>query len=123
MKYGNARYPMQYNQNHFTYVSDENGVGNRWAGFFSTQSEGLDTLYYIGEEILRNPSPKEMDSTLQAWQKSEPDSVSYFQIYKDSTYTFPITNYQSSLLESSVSGNNDQVSEVRREGDLLFFIN
>jgi hypothetical protein len=37
---------MQYNQNHFTYVSDENGVGNRWAGFFSTQREGLDTLYY-----------------------------------------------------------------------------
>jgi hypothetical protein len=61
-----------------------------------------------------------MDSTLQAWQKSEPDSVSYFQIYKDSTYTFPITNYQSSLRESRVSGNNDQVSEVRREGDLLF---
>jgi Tol biopolymer transport system component len=31
---GNARYPMQYNTNHFTYVSDENGIGNRWAGFF-----------------------------------------------------------------------------------------
>ena len=120
VKYGNAHYPMQYNQNHFTYVSDENGVGNRWAGFFATQREGLDTLYYIGEEILRNPAPKEMDSTLQAWQKSEPDSVSYFQVYKDSTYTFPITNYQSSLRESRVSGNNDQVSEVRREGDLLF---
>ena len=71
VKYGNARYPMQYNQNHFTYVSDENGIGNRWAGFFSTQREGLDTLYYIGEEVLRNPEPKEMDSTLQAWQKSE----------------------------------------------------
>lgn len=120
VKYGNARYPMQYNQNHFTYVNDENGVANRWAGFFSTQRAGLDTLYYIGDEVLRNPDPKEMDSTLQAWQKSEPDSVSYFSVYKDSTYTFPITNYQSSLQETRVAGNNDQVSEVRQEGDLKF---
>lgn len=120
VKYGNARYPVQYNTNHFTYVNDENGIANRWAGFFSTQREGLDTLYYIGDEILRNPADKEIDSTLNAWQKSEPDSISYFQVYKDSTYTFPITNYQSSLLETRIAGNNGQVSEVRREGDYKF---
>jgi hypothetical protein len=120
VKMGNARFPMQYNTNHFTFVSDENGIGNRWAGFFSTQRNGLDTLYYIGEEVLRNPAPKEFDSTLTAWQKQEPDSVSYFQVYKDSTYTFPITNYQSSLLETRIAGNNGQVSEVRREGDFKF---
>ncbi len=120
LKFGNAKYPMQYNTNHFTYVSDETGIGNRWAGFFGTQRNGLDTLYYIGDEVLRNPVPKEFDSTLLAWQKQEPDSVSYFQVYKDSTYTFPITNYQSSLLETRIAGNNGQVSEVRREGDFKF---
>lgn len=120
VKYGNARYPMQYNQNHYTYVSDENGIANRWAGFFSTKRDGIDTLYYIGEDVLHNAGGKEIDSTLKAWQKSEPDSISYFAVFKDSTYTFPITNYQSSLLESKVSGNNDQVSEVRREGDYKF---
>lgn len=120
LKMGNARFPMQYNTNHFTFVSDENGIGNRWAGFFSTQRNGLDTLYYIGDELLRNPSPKEFDSTLVAWQKQEPDSVSYFQVFKDSTYTFPITNYQSTLLETRIAGNNGLVSEVRREGDFKF---
>ena len=120
MKYGDARYPMQYNQNHFTFVSDENGINNRWAGFFTTQTGGLDTLYYIGEDVLRNPDAKEMDSTLRAWQRAEPDSISYFKVYQDSTYTFPITNYQSSLLETKVAGNNDQVSEVRQEGDYKF---
>ena len=120
IKIGNARYPMQYNTNHFTYVSDATGIGNRWAGFFSTQRNGLDTLYYIGDELLHNPSPKEFDSTLRAWQKQEPDSVSYYQVYKDSTYTFPITNYQSSLLETRIAGNNGQVSEVRKEGDYKF---
>ncbi|RXK83972.1 hypothetical protein ESB13_15450 [Filimonas effusa] len=120
MKFGDARFPMQYNTNHFTFVSDENGIKNRWAGFFSTARDGLDTLYQIGDEILRNPSNKEIDSTLNAWQKSEPDSISYFQVFKDSTYTFPITNYQSNLLETRIAGNNGQVSEVRREGDLKF---
>ncbi len=120
LKYGNARYPMQYNVNHFTYVADENGVGNRWAGFFSTQREGLDTLFYIGDEILRNPSDKELDSTMVAWQKNEPDSISMFQVTKDSTYTFPITNYQSSLLETRIAGDRGQVSEVTRQGDTKF---
>ncbi len=120
LQHGNARYPMQYNQNHFTFVSDENGIANRWAGFFSTQAAGLDTLYYIGDDILHNPTDKDLDSTLKIWKKHEPDSVSYFAVHKDSTYTFPITNYQSSLLETRIAGNNGQVSEVRREGDLKF---
>lgn len=120
MKFGNARYPMQYNANHFTFVCDENGIQNRWAGFFSTQREGLDTLYYVGDEVLRNPTDKDLDSTLIAWQKQEPDSISYFAMFKDSTYTFPITNYQSSLLETRVAGDKGQVSEVRKEADVKF---
>jgi hypothetical protein len=120
LQMGNASYPMQYNTNHFTFVSDENGIENRWAGFFSTQRNGLDTLYYIGDEVLHNAEPKELDSTLTAWRKQEPDSISYFQVFKDSTYTFPITNYQSSLLETRIAGNNGQVSETRREGDYKF---
>lgn len=120
LKYGNARFPSQYNVNHFTFVADENGIGNRWAGFFSTAREGLDTLYYVGDEILRNPAGKELDSTLTAWQRNEPDSISYFQVTKDSTYTFPITNYQSSLLETRVAGDRGQVSEVVRQGNYKF---
>ena len=120
LKYGNTSYPMGYNTNHFTFVSDENGVGNRWAGFFATQRNGLDTLYHIGDDMLRNASPKEIDSTLNAWQREKPDSIRFFQVYKDSTYTFPITNYQSSLLETRIAGDKGQVSEVRREGDYKF---
>ncbi|MDQ6815037.1 MAG: hypothetical protein M3040_14980 [Bacteroidota bacterium] len=120
LKFGNARFPMQYNVNHFTYVSDESGVANRWAGFFTTEREGLDTLFYIGDEVLRNPSDKELDSTMVAWRKNEPDSISMFQVTKDSTYTFPLTNYQSSLLETRIAGDRGQVSEVTRQGDMKF---
>ena len=119
-KFGNARLPMQYNTAHFTYVSDETGIGNRWAGFFTTQRAGVDTVYKIGDELLHNPDPKDLDSTLKVHNLSEPDSVFSFAITNDSAYVFPLTNYQSSLKETKIAGDNGQVSEVRQEGDLLF---
>jgi hypothetical protein len=120
MTYGNGRFPLQYNSNHFTFVSEENGISNRYAGFFTTKRAGLDTLVKVGDEMLRNPTPADLDSTLKAWGKSEPDSVGYMSITNDSAYVFPITNYQSGLLETRGAGDNNLVSEVRREGDLKF---
>jgi hypothetical protein len=120
MKYGNARYPAQYNNTHFTFISDENGVANRFAGYFTTARAGLDTIYVIGENFLRNPDPQDLDSTLRNAGKSEPDSVFSFAITNDSAYVFPITNYQSGLLETKIAGDNGQVSEVRQEGNLKF---
>jgi hypothetical protein len=117
LKYGNARFPMQYNQNHFTFVSDENGIGNRYAGFFTSTKAGLDTLVLIGDDILRNPSPKEVDSTLRVYKKTDVDSVAVVSVSEDSAYSFPITNYQSSLVETRIAGDNNQVSEVTRQSD------
>ncbi len=117
LKYGNARYPMQYNQNHFTFVSDENGIGNRYAGFFTTTKAGLDTLVLIGDDILRNPTAAEVDSTLQVNNLTDVDSIAVVSVSEDSAYTFPLTNYQSSLAETRIAGDNNQVSEVTRQSD------
>lgn len=120
LKYGNARYPSQYNTSHFTFVADENGISNRFAGFFTTERAGVDTIYQIGDEILRNPPYKEIDSLLKFYQKTEPDSIFTFAITNDSAYVFPLTNYQSGLVETKSSDDRDQVSEVRHEGELKF---
>jgi hypothetical protein len=117
LKYGNARYPTQYNMNHFTFVSDENGIGNRYAGFFTTKKAGLDTLVLIADEILRNPSAKDVDSTLRVYNKTDVDSIAVVSVSEDSAYSFPLTNYQSSLAESRIAGDNNQVSEVTRQSD------
>lgn len=117
LKYGNARYPMPYNSNHFTFISDENGVANRYAGFFTTKAEGLDTLVLIGDEILRNPSQKDVDSTLQVFHKTDVDSIAVVAVSQDSAYTFPLTNYESSVAETRVAGDNNQVSEVTRQSN------
>ena len=119
-RFGNARYPSQYNTTHFTFVSDENGINNRYAGFFKSERAGLDTLIFIGDEVLRNPPRKELDSTLKEWSKVEADSVGFVSITNDSSYVFPLTNYQASLLETRTAGDNTLVSEVIRQGDYKF---
>ena len=120
MKFGDARYPTQYNTSHFTFISDENGIGNRYAGFFHTAKAGVDSVYRIGDMFLRNPEPSELDSVLKAYDQSQPDSVFVVSITNDSAYVFPITNYQSSVKETKIAGDAGQVSEVRQEGDLKF---
>ncbi len=79
MRYGNARFPTQYNNFHFTFVSDESGIANRYAGFFTTQRRGIDTVYKIGDAILHNPDYQELDSTLKAYNVSQPDTTYTFQ--------------------------------------------
>ncbi len=120
VQFGNARFPSQYNTSHFTFVSDENGINNRYAGFFSTERAGLDTLVFIGDEVLRNPQEKDVDSLLKEWNKNDVDSIGFFSTTTDSAYVFPLTNYQSGLLETRTAGDNTLVSEVTRQGDYKF---
>lgn len=120
VKFGDARYPSQYNNYHFTFVSDENGINNRYAGFFKSERAGLDTLVFIGDEVLRNPALNEVDSVLKEWDKNDIDSVGYVSITNDSAYVFPLTNYQSGLLETRTAGDNSLVSEVTRQGNYKF---
>lgn len=117
LKFGNARQPTQYNDNHFTFVGDQNGVANRYAGFFTTSAGGLDTLVLIGDDILRNPEPGEVADVLKAYGKQDVDSIAVVSFTKDSAYVFPLTNYASNLRESREAGDNNQVSEVTRQSD------
>jgi len=117
LKFGDARYPTQYSNNHFTFVCDLNGVANRYAGFFTTKHEGVDTLVIIGEDILRNPKISDIDSLLKEYHKKDVDSIAVVSVTSDSAYTFPLTNYETGLLETREAGDDHQVSEVTREGD------
>lgn len=117
LEWGDARFPTQYNDNHFTFVTDANGIMNRYAGFFSTKRDGLDTLVLVGNLVLRNPDPQQIDSVLVAVGKDDVDSIAVVSISKDSAYSFPLTNYSSGIVETAESGDTHQVSEVTRSGD------
>ncbi|HYM93309.1 MAG TPA: hypothetical protein VET23_04165, partial [Chitinophagaceae bacterium] len=57
-------------------------------------------------------------SLLKEWNKNDIDSVGFVSITNDSAYVFPLTNYQSSMLETRTAGDNSQVSEVVKLGDV-----
>ncbi|MBC9931318.1 hypothetical protein [Chitinophaga qingshengii] len=118
MKYGDARLPMQYNTTHFTFVSDANGIRNRYAGFFKSTNAGVDSLFFVGSEVLHNPDKEELDSTLAAYGTTAPDSVQAVAITMDSTYTFPISNYPYGIQESRITGEQGEVSEVVGYADI-----
>ena len=117
LPYGNARLPVQYNTTHFTFVSDANGINNRYAGFFKSERAGVDSLYFVGAEILHNPDKEELDSALADYGSTAPDSVQAIAITNDSTYVFPVTNYQYGIKESRIAGDQGMVSEVVQVGD------
>ena len=54
------------------------------------------------------PSLEEVDSLLKEWNKNDIDSVGFVSVTKDSSYVFPLTNYQSSLLETRTAGDNSR---------------
>lgn len=117
LKFGDARYPSTYSDAYFTFLSDMSGIQNRYAGFFTTRTTGVDTLVLIGDEILRNPDIPEIDSTLKVYHKQDVDSIAVVAISKDSAYVFPLSNYASSILETKEAGEDHQVSEVTRQSD------
>jgi hypothetical protein len=117
LKYGNARFPTPYNSNHFTFISDENGIGNRYAGLFTTKAERPDTVVIIGDSLLRNPDSSEIYSVLKLYKKDKVDSVAIETITSDSAFSFPVSNYENTVLETRVAGDNHQVSELMRDGN------
>lgn len=119
LKMGDASMPMQYTQGYFTFVGTQNGIANRYAGSFATQNEGIDTLYYIGADVLRNPDKPELDSLLMAYGSQQPDSVNMMAITRDSTYVFPLTNYSDGITESYSAGREQVVAENIKRGDFI----
>ena len=112
LKHADARWPTQYSDTYFTFISNKNGISNRYAGFFRSQANGLDSLYFIGEAILHNPDQQDLDSTLKEYGSSQPDSIRVIAITRDSTYVFPITNYAFGITETNIAGEKQQITDV-----------
>lgn len=93
--------PVQLSDTLFAFLSDENGVRNRYAGYFESIFAGYDTVYYFQDSTVTNPAWS-LDS-LSSRQRANLDSIRVYDVYEDTARTFPITDFFTGIMEHDVS--------------------
>lgn len=105
----------QLDDKYFTFLSDENGIRNRYAGYFEDEYLKRDTVVFFRDSVVRNPKWDFFNSDATI------DSVRLRPVYKTTTYTLPITNYGYSIKEQDHSSNGKILELIEKDGlDYLY---
>ncbi|MBC8047730.1 MAG: PD40 domain-containing protein [Fimbriimonadaceae bacterium] len=102
--------PIQIDAKHFAYLSDQNGIVNRFAGYLDTIYDHTNTVVYFKDSTVVNPK----FDIAKAYERSDFDSIKYVKIYRDTAYVFPITNYATNIIEHDASMKTGKVIETFR---------
>ncbi|MFZ1824461.1 MAG: hypothetical protein WAU21_02595 [Chitinophagales bacterium] len=111
--------PIQIDKTHFAYLSDQNGIVNRFAGYLDTVYTHTNTVVYFKDSTIVNPK---FDIS-EIYTQPDFDSIGYFKMYKDTAYTFAISNYTTNILEHDASMRTGKILEVfQSNGATRFYI-
>lgn len=110
--------PLQFDGKHFAYLSDQNGIINRFGGYLDSLYDHTDTLVYYPDSTVTNPPYAYKDFT----QFPKFDSVLLADIYRDTAYVFPVSNYASNILEHSINWKTGAMVETFKSGKSTVFL-
>jgi len=102
----NERSPQKYNLDHFSYLSDENGINNLYAGKMEREQIGSDQLVFFEDSVVVNPTFP-IDSLMAA---GAIDSVAQRPIYQTNVSNFFLTNREKNIRGYSVG--KKKISEI-----------
>lgn len=105
--------PVQIEGKYFAYLSDQNGIVNRFAGYLDSLYDHTDTVVYFKDSTVTNP-PYPIPE-MQSWAIF--DSLQYVDVYRDTAYTFPITNYATNILEQDAVWKSGKMVQVFNTGN------
>ena len=110
--------PLQYNDTHAAFLSDQNGIRNLYVAHFDTILVSTDTRVFFKDSIIINP---EYDLTVYEKQGLI-DTILYEDIIQLKTENYPISNYGKNILEYDIAlQDNSMMSLVYDEGKYLFY--
>ena len=109
--------PLQFDAKHFAYLSDQNGITNRFAGYLDSLYDHTDTLVFYPDSTVTNPTYDYTD--LKTWPKF--DSMLLADIYRDTAYVFPTTNYAGNIVEHDINWKTGKMVEVFQQGKANVF--
>ena len=100
--------PLQFDAKHFCYLSDQNGITNRFGGYLDSLYDHTDTLVFYPDSVVTNPIYAYKDLT----QFPAFDSVLLADIYRDTAYVFPVSNYTTNIIEHDINWKTGKMVEV-----------
>lgn len=132
------RNPIGVDSTYFAFLSDENGVFNRQAGYLEPYHAYTEAVIYLndGAEVktLDDKQPGEwpmervleflapLDTVLQNIDSTTVDSIRSFVIFKKRARTWNQTNYDRNIAEQHLSLRSGRMVEtIVREGKTLFY--
>lgn len=113
------RAPLQYSDGHFAFLSDYNGISNRFIGYLDTIYDYTKTVVFFNDSTVVNPT---FDIS-EIYLRADFDSIKYIPVFRDTAYTWPVTNYASNILSYDVALKAGKVIQVfQQEKGNNFFI-
>ncbi len=134
----NERWPIGLDSTHFAFLSDDNGISNRQAGFLEpylaynqavvylkdgAEVKALDTEHpgdWDFPRVLRFLAP--LDTVLKNVDSTQIDSIRFAPIFKKRARTWNQTNYDRNIAEQHISARTGRyVETIVRTGKTQFF--
>ncbi|MGB3075923.1 MAG: hypothetical protein WBB36_11410 [Chitinophagales bacterium] len=106
----NENNPSLFNTDYFSYLSDENGISNRYIAYIDSLFDHYDQYYYFKDSTVVNPAYN-IDSVITSG-KLHLDSTQQVPVYRDTVRSFPQTNYSKSILEQDVATRAGKIAQV-----------
>ncbi len=100
-EFANERQAMQYNDSLYTFLSDRNGISNRFVGYLDNIFLRNDTVVYFADSIATNPTWSV--AALQQQPNNGIDSILVNPVYRLVGVTYPNSNYNASIREHDVA--------------------
>ncbi len=114
--------PVQLNDSMFAFLSAESGIYNRYAGTIEQIFSHLDTVFYFKDSVVVNPVWSFDSLTREAVGRL--DSVKVAEIFKDTAYVFPTTNFFSNIVEHDLNARAGKSVDMHFMGGRYeFFVN
>lgn len=112
-----AFFPIQYNNHYFSFLSDINGIQNRYLGRLFSTNKKTRKIVVIGGETFLDASDEQIQKILNDKKLNSIDTSYAIAFSKDSSTIFPISNLASSIYESRASGPARKITQVFYNGD------
>ncbi|CAN5129141.1 hypothetical protein BH09BAC1_BH09BAC1_13000 [soil metagenome] len=120
-EFADERQAMQYNDSLYTFLSNKNGISNRYIGYLDNIFLRNDTMVFFADSIITNPTWSL--SALQAQPNNRIDSVVVKPVYRLVGVTYPNTNYNASILEQDVAAKVGKSAQLfRKKGRYQFHL-